>query len=77
MLACSNKSAAHSKWIRAEETISPLGVKGVGEGGVIGGMVAIGNAVSHALKEFGIEITEMPLTPPVVRKLIRKATKQP
>lgn len=56
---------------------TPLGVKGVGESGVIGGMAAIGNAVSHALKEFGIEITEMPLTPPVVRKLIRKATKQP
>lgn len=52
-------------------------MKGVGEGGVIGGMAAIGNAVSHALKEFGIEITEMPLTPPVVRKLIRKAPKQP
>ena len=53
---------------------TPLGVKGVGEGGVIGVSAAVANAVRDALAEFGVEITELPLSPPVVRKLIREAS---
>ena len=53
---------------------TPLGVKGVGEGGVIGVSAAVANAVRDALTEFGVEITELPLSPPVVRKLIRGAS---
>ena len=49
---------------------TPLGLKGAGEGGVIGGMAAIGNAVANALAEFDVDVTEMPLSPPVVLSLI-------
>ena len=50
---------------------TPLGLKGAGEGGVIGGMAAIGNAVSNALSEFGVDVTEMPLSPAAVVGLIQ------
>ena len=53
---------------------TPLGVKGVGEGGVIGVSAAVANAVRDALAEFGVEVTELPLSPSTVRKLIREAS---
>ena len=49
------------------ETPSPytaFGQKGVGEGGAIGPAAAIANAVNDALKIFGVEICEIPITPP-------------
>ncbi|MSP31419.1 MAG: xanthine dehydrogenase family protein molybdopterin-binding subunit [Pseudolabrys sp.] len=48
------------------ETPSPyseFGIKGVGEGGAIGPGAAIANAVNDALKIFGVEICEIPITP--------------
>jgi carbon-monoxide dehydrogenase large subunit len=51
----------------------PLGVKGAGEAGTIGPPAAIANAVSSALEEFGIDITETPITPAVVRRLLRES----
>ncbi len=48
----------------------PLGVKGVGEGGIIGAPAAIGNAIEHALHEFGVEITSTPFTPAAIRRMI-------
>ncbi len=48
------------------ETPSPyteFGQKGVGEGGAIGPAAAITNAVNDALQKFGVEITEIPITP--------------
>ena len=48
------------------ETPSPyteFGVKGVGEGGAIGPGGAITNAVNDALKGYGIEMCELPITP--------------
>jgi carbon-monoxide dehydrogenase large subunit len=44
-------------------TISPLGAKGAGEGGIIsvGGVIA--NAVANALSTFGVQPRELPLTP--------------
>ncbi len=48
------------------ETPSPyteFGIKGVGEGGAIGPGAAIANAVNDALKKFGVEICEIPITP--------------
>jgi len=52
---------------------NPLGAKGAGEGGIIpvGGVIA--NAVANALSSFGVEPRELPLTPPRVWELIRKA----
>jgi aerobic carbon-monoxide dehydrogenase large subunit len=51
----------------------PLGVKGVGEGGVIGAPAAIGNALANALEEFGVEITSTPFTPNAIRTMLRTA----
>ncbi len=49
---------------------NPLGAKGAGEGGIIavGGVAC--NAVANALSSFGVQIEELPLTPPAVWKLI-------
>ncbi len=51
----------------------PLGVKGAGEAGTIGPPAALANAVSSALEEFEVDITETPITPAAVRRLIRDA----
>ena len=62
--------------IHHRETISPAtltGAKGLGEGGSIGAPAAITNAISDALAPFGVEITEIPATPPRIRALIRAA----
>ena len=62
--------------IHHRETISPAtltGAKGLGEGGSIGAPAAITNAISDALAPFGVEITEIPATPPRLRALIRAA----
>src|SRR5215472_17555623 len=48
------------------ETPSPnteYGIKGVGEGGAIPPPAAIFNAVNDALRGFGVEVNETPLTP--------------
>src|SRR5262245_5013396 len=48
------------------ETPSPyteFGQKGIGESGAIGPPAAIANAVNDALKGFGVEISELPITP--------------
>lgn len=52
-------------------TSNPLGTKGVGEVGSIGATAAIVSAVEDALSPFMIKITEMPVTPEKVRKLLR------
>jgi carbon-monoxide dehydrogenase large subunit len=41
----------------------PGGYKGVGEGGAIGAPGAVLNAIVDALRPFGVEIFEMPITP--------------
>jgi carbon-monoxide dehydrogenase large subunit len=51
----------------------PLGVKGAGEAGTIGPPAALANAVASALEEYGIDISETPITPSVLRRLIRGA----
>lgn len=58
------------------ETISPAtatGAKGLGEGGAIGAPAAIANAITDALAPFGVEIAEIPATPPCIRALIRSS----
>jgi carbon-monoxide dehydrogenase large subunit len=51
----------------------PGGHKGVGEGGAIGAPPAVVNAIADALSPFGIEITQLPLTPEAILALIREA----
>ena len=43
--------------------VTPLGAKGVGEGGAIPSLAAIANAVEDALAPLGVAITALPLTP--------------
>ena len=58
------------------ETPSPyteLGQKGVGEGGAIGPAAAIANAVNDALAPLGVELCELPITPPRILAALAKA----
>jgi carbon-monoxide dehydrogenase large subunit len=52
---------------------NPLGAKGCGESGAIGGPPCIANGVMDALSEFGIKSLHTPLTPPKVWRAIRDA----
>jgi carbon-monoxide dehydrogenase large subunit len=52
---------------------NPLGVKGVGEVGVIPAAAAIISAIEDALSPFGVRIAQMPITPPRLAELIARA----
>ena len=53
--------------------LNPLGVKGVGEGGVIPAAAAIVSAVEDALKPFGVKIDETPIFPHRIVELVKAA----
>jgi len=58
------------------ETPSPyteFGIKGMGEGGAIAPPAVLFNAVNDALRDFGVELTETPLTPRRVLEALAKA----
>jgi aerobic carbon-monoxide dehydrogenase large subunit len=58
------------------QTPSPyteFGIKGVGEGGAIGPAAAIANAINDALRPYGVEICEIPITP---RRILRALAKR-
>jgi aerobic carbon-monoxide dehydrogenase large subunit len=55
---------------------NPLGVKGVGEVGVIPAAAAIISAVEDALSPFGVRIAQMPITPAKLSELIARARTQ-
>lgn len=50
---------------------TPAGVKGMAEGGVMGALGAVANAVNDALAPFGVAATRHPLTPMSLRELLR------
>ncbi len=52
--------------------VNELGIKGVGESGIISPPVAIANAVEDALADDGIDIRTLPLTPGRVWDALRK-----
>jgi carbon-monoxide dehydrogenase large subunit len=57
-----------------QEAPSPhneLGLKGAGEGGIVGVGAAIANAVEDALSPFGIRINALPLSPKALFDLVR------
>src|SRR6201991_4416558 len=61
------------------ETESPTtlgGFRGMGEGGTIGAPAAIANAVADALVPLGIEISELPVTPERLFRLIEAAQRK-
>ena len=51
---------------------TPLGMKGVGEGGAIAPGACLANAVSDALAPFGVTADQTPLTPEFVLRLIHE-----
>lgn len=55
---------------------TPAGVKGMSEGGVMGAIGALANAVDDALRPLGIRAEALPLTPIALRRLIRTATRR-
>jgi carbon-monoxide dehydrogenase large subunit len=52
---------------------NPLGVKGCGEAGCAGSLVAVNNAIADALWELGVTNLEMPASPQRVWQAIHKA----
>jgi carbon-monoxide dehydrogenase large subunit len=60
------------------ETPSPyteFGQKGIGESGAIGPPAAIGNAINDALKDLGVEVDALPISPRRLLTLIQVAAK--
>jgi len=53
--------------------VNPLGIKGVGESGIIPVAAAIANAVEDALAARGVEVEEVPLSPGRVFSLLRSS----
>ena len=51
--------------------VNELGIKGVGESGVVSPAAAIGNAVEDALWDRGVRVTRVPLTPARICGLLR------
>ncbi|MEA2278558.1 MAG: aerobic carbon-monoxide dehydrogenase large subunit [Solirubrobacteraceae bacterium] len=58
--------------IECPSPFTPLGTKGMGEGGTIPSPAAVANAVEDALAPFGVRVGDLPLTPERVLDLIRK-----
>jgi carbon-monoxide dehydrogenase large subunit len=52
---------------------NPLGVKGAGEGGIVAVAAAVTNAVCAALSSFGVQIFDLPISPPKVWELVNRS----
>ena len=68
----------HLANIRLDHLVTPsplteYGVKGLGEGGAIPPPATIANAINDALREFGVEVNETPMSPRRVRAKIAEA----
>ena len=59
--------------IESPSPFSKGGIKGIGEGGAIAPPAAIANAVADALSPFGVQVSEIPLTPERVLACIERA----
>ena len=55
--------------------VTPLGMKGVGEGGAIAPGACLANAVSDALAPLGVTVNATPLTPESILRLIHGAAR--
>jgi carbon-monoxide dehydrogenase large subunit len=56
---------------------TPAGIKGMAEGGVMGAIGAITNAVNDALSPLGVVAERQPLTPMYLRELFRSRSGGP
>ena len=55
------------------DKLTPLGIKGMAEGGVMGAIGAVCNAVADALAPLGVTVDRQPLSPPRLLQLMAKA----
>ena len=55
--------------------INELGIKGVGESGVVSPAAAIANAVEDALWDRGVRVTRVPLTSARIFELLRAGSR--
>lgn len=53
---------------------TPAGIKGMSEGGVMGAIGAVTNAVANALEPFAVKVDKQPLSPSYIRSLLRGKT---
>ena len=68
--------------IRLDHLVTPsplteFGVKGLGEGGAIPPPAAIANAINDAVKMYGVEVDETPITPRRLRKKLSSSNTSP
>jgi aerobic carbon-monoxide dehydrogenase large subunit len=63
----------NTQHLETPSPLNPLGVKGAGEGGTIPAAPAIIGAIEDALSEYGLFITDAPLTPQRLFQLLREA----
>src|SRR5262245_60173164 len=56
--------------------INPLGAKGAGEGGIIAAGGCMANAVANALKSFGVEPRQLPLSPGYIWELLQSGERK-
>ena len=59
--------------IEAQSSTTLGGFRGMGEGGTIGAPAAIANAIADALAPLGIEVTELPMTPARLHRIVAAA----
>jgi carbon-monoxide dehydrogenase large subunit len=62
--------------VEVPTALNPLGVKGVGEAGTVGGLAAGMNSICNALSRVGIRHLDMPATPARIWEAIQKARKE-
>jgi carbon-monoxide dehydrogenase large subunit len=73
-------TAAEIPRIRLDHTTTPAphipgGMKGVGEGGIMGPPAAVANAVEDALRSLGVKFTALPVTPERILAALRDAAR--
>ena len=56
--------------LESPSSLNPLGIKGVGESGIIASGAAIAGAIDDALEEFGVHVARTPMTSDYVLDLI-------
>ena len=67
---CRRSTCGH---LDCPSAINPLGIKGVGESGIIAPAAAIANAVEDALADHGVEVDRVPLTSARLFEMLRVA----
>jgi CO/xanthine dehydrogenase Mo-binding subunit len=58
--------------LESPSPFTPLGTKGIGEGGAVIAPAAIAGAVEDALEPLGIRITTLPITPSRLWEVVSK-----